>query len=354
MMRPVHWPSARHTAWGICMLSTAALLVLLQATGTSVQPGSLGLMAGLALILLGLHIVYTRLRPDPFIGPITGGLAVVIWAGCIAAVAALAALRCGAPLVDGMLARADAMLGVDTPTLVAWLARNAPISLLNVAYMSTVPLVFAAVVMLGWSGQETTMWQLCLAFAGSAVSCAFLSALTPAVGTFAHYGMAHDVLALLPSDAGRYYLPTLLEYRSGSLTTVDIHHFDGVVVFPSFHAAMTLMTAYALRDVRWLFRPACVWSGLTLISTIPMGGHYAVDILAGAAIWAAFAQPYRIARNGSSLHTFRARSRAVPASACDSYVASVIAMPDRSPGLDRPPWPDPATPITSVTHRTSR
>jgi hypothetical protein len=147
-MRSLLWPNARHADWGICALSTAAVLPLLQATGTSVQLGSLGIMAGLIPILLGLHIVNTRVRPDPFSGPITDGVAAVIWAGCIAAVAALAALRFGAPLVDGMLARADAMLGVDTPAVVAWLARHAPISLLNVAYMSTVPLVFAAVVIL--------------------------------------------------------------------------------------------------------------------------------------------------------------------------------------------------------------
>jgi len=246
------------------------------------------------------------------------------------------------------------MLGVDTPAVVAWLARHAPIGLLNVAYMSTVPLVFAAVIILGWSGREAMMWQLCLAFTGSAVCCAFLSAVTPAVGTFAHYGMPHDVLALLPSDAGRYYLPTFFEYRSRSLATVDLHHFDGVVVFPSFHTAMALMTAYALRHVRWLFVPACVWSGLTLVSTIPMGGHYAVDILAGAAVWAAFALPHSIIRDGQLMPAVRANSRTAPAVACNSHVSSGIGMPVSIPGLDLPPWPDPDRRVASATRQTSR
>ena len=318
-MRALAWPSARVAAWGICVLSTVATLALLGATGTSIEIGSIGVMAGLVLLFGGLHCIYTRWRPDPYIGAIAGGLTVMIWAGFVAAVAALAALRAHAPLVDGALARADAAIGLDTPALVGWLARNTPVWLLEVAYLSTVPLVFLTVVVLGGSGRAAMMWQLCLAFAGSAVSCAFLSAVTPAVGTFAHFGIPGDVLALLPADAGRFYLPTFYAYRSGTLSSVNIHHFDGVVSFPSFHAAMTLMTAYALRGMRWLFAAACVWAGLTLISTVPIGGHYAVDILAGAAVWAAFTLPQRVIGDGilkrsAGTTALRAPVRSGPAS----------------------------------------
>jgi membrane-associated phospholipid phosphatase len=353
-MRRFPWPDAARATWGICVLGTAAVLVLLAATGTYVQVASLVIMAGLILILLGLHVVYTRFRPDRFVGPITGGLAVVIWAGCIAAVAALTALRAGAPLVDPMLARADAMLGIDTPAVVAWLARYSPVWLLNVAYMSTAPLVFAAVVILGWSGREAMMWGLCLTFAGSAVSCALFSVLTPAAGAFAHYDIANDVLALLPSGAGLYHLPTFFAYWSGSLDTVDMHHFEGVVTFPSFHTAMALMTAYALRDMRWLFVPACVWSGLALISTIPIGGHYAVDLLAGAVVWAVFALPYGIVRDADVMRPAGARPRGRPNVACDRRASRGIVVTRGSPELDLPPWPDPGRHVAGVAHRTSR
>jgi membrane-associated phospholipid phosphatase len=133
------------------------------------------------------------------------------------------------------------------------------------------------------------MWELCFTFAGSAVVCAFLSALVPAIGAFAYYGVPPDVLARLPPGAGRFHLLIFEEYRSGALDTVDLRQLEGVVTFPSFHAAMALMTAHAVRDMRWLFRLLSVWSGVILISTIPIGGHYAVDLLAGAVVWAAFA-----------------------------------------------------------------
>jgi hypothetical protein len=251
-------------------------------------------MAGLVLILAALRVVYTRLRPDPLIGPITGGLAALTWAGFAACAAALGALRTGAPLIDDSLGRADAMLGLDTPALIGWLTRHPGIGLLEVAYVSTVPLVFAAVVFLGWTRREIMMWELCFAFAGSAAMCALVSAFVPAVGIFDHFGMAPDVLSLLPAGAGRFYLPIFYGYRSGALNVVDIHHLEGVVTFPSFHAAMALMIAWAFRDVRWLCGPICAWSGLTLLSTIPIGGHYAVDMFAGASIWSVFNLLYRV------------------------------------------------------------
>ena len=101
--------------------------------------------------------------------------------------------------------------------------------------------------------------------------------------------MSPGVLALLPAGAGRYYLPVFDAYRSGVLMTADIRHVDGVVSFPSFHAAMALMTAHALRGVPRLLGPALAWCGLVLASTIPIGGHYVADVLAGAVVWAGFA-----------------------------------------------------------------
>ena len=117
---------------------------------------------------------------------------------------------------------------------------------------------------------------------------------TPAVGIYVHYQIATDALARLPPDAGRYFLPVIRAYRSGEVAKIAIRHFGGVVEFPSFHAAMALMTADALRTIRWLFFPACLWSGITLLSTIPIGGHYVVDLVAGIAVWAAFTLPHRL------------------------------------------------------------
>jgi membrane-associated phospholipid phosphatase len=47
------------------------------------------------------------------------------------------------------------------------------------------------------------------------------------------------------------------------------------------------MTIFATRGIRWLFPASLVWNLLVIISTIPIGGHYVIDLLAGALVWLA-------------------------------------------------------------------
>ncbi|HET6605523.1 MAG TPA: phosphatase PAP2 family protein [Rhodopila sp.] len=253
---------------------------------------SIGIVVASVLAGSLLYGRYTLLRPDPYLSAIIGGLTILIWAGFVAGTTALAALRTGAPLIDADLARVDALLGVHTPSLIAWLTAHHMMTILAPAYRSTVPLLFVAVILLGVMRREAAIWELCLSFTASAAICTLVSSIIPAAGTFVHYTIPSDVIAALPQKAGSYYLQVFNSYRSGAADTIDIRHFEGVVQFPSFHTCMALMLAYSVRSIRWLFVPVCVWSGLTILATMPMGGHYFADVLAGACVWALCTLPY--------------------------------------------------------------
>jgi hypothetical protein len=277
-------------AWLVCLLSTLAAVVLFRATDTGVYAAPLTAMVCVILVLGSLHVLYTWIRPDPYIGPVAGGLAVVCWGGLVAGMSALAGLRAGAPLIDTTLAHVDAMLGIDVPAGIAWISSHFAVAvLLDIAYISTVPLVFVAVVGLGWSGHYGRMWELGFSFAGSAAVIVLVAAMMPAIGTFTHYRISADTIGGLPPGAGRYFVPIFDAFRSGAVDTVDIRQMSGVVEFPSFHAAMAIMLAYSVRGMRWVSWPAWIWCGVTLVSTIPIGGHYFVDLPGGALVWAAFA-----------------------------------------------------------------
>ena len=288
-------PNLRAAAYCTCLLASFIAVLLFWATDTSVAAVPLVAFASGVVILAGLHVIYTRWRPDPIVGPICGGLVVVIWAALVAAMAALAALRTGAPLIDASLAQADAIFGLYTPTLVKWVASYSMItSVLAVAYVSTVPMVFATVILLGLKRREVPMWELCFVFAATAPLCAFLSAVAPAIAAFTYYGIPSEIVMMLPTGAGRFFLPALEAYHSRTVSVVDVRHLEGVVTFPSFHAIMALMTAYALRDLGALSGLAWMWSSIILISTIPIGGHYAIDIIGGAVVWAAITLLIRV------------------------------------------------------------
>jgi membrane-associated phospholipid phosphatase len=192
----------------------------------------------------------------------------------------------GSPLVDANLAAFDASLLLDTRSIVVAIANATPVAgLLGLAYVSSFPILFASVVFLGWTRHMRSLWQLAFVFAFTAVGCATLSVFFPAVGAFAHFAYPAEVLNGLPSGAGVYHLPKFEYYRHAVAPIISMSSLQGVVTFPSFHCCLALMTAFAYVEHRWLLLISLLWNALVIVSTIPIGGHYMVDLPAGAAIW---------------------------------------------------------------------
>ncbi len=273
-------------AWLVCGASAVFAVYLLIAGGVGVDVQSLGVPLLLIGFLIAAYIVYGRRRPEPVIRNICGVLAVVMLSAATAGIISLAGLRMGAPLVDANLAAFDASLLFDTRSIVVAIANATTFAgLLGLAYVSSFPILFGAVVYLGWTRHIRPLWQLAFVFAFTAVGCATLSVFFPAVGAFAQFAYPADVLDGLPSGAGVYHLPKFEYYRHAVAPIISMSSVQGVVTFPSFHCCLALMTAFAYVEHRWLLLISLLWNALVIVSTIPIGGHYMVDLPAGAAIW---------------------------------------------------------------------
>lgn len=222
----------RRATWICCLLASVVTGVVLLITRTAVAVGPLLLVAGCVLGMLGLHVLYTRWRLIPTIGAMTAGLAALIWAGVSAGILALAALRVGAPFVDASLAHADALLHVNTSAVLAWVSRHVLLGkLLEIAYLSTVPAVFATVLFLATRCDTAPMWELCFAFAAGSFLSALALLVAPATAAFAYYDMGPQVTSALPSGAGRFFLPVLLGFQSGALDTINVFQLEGLERF---------------------------------------------------------------------------------------------------------------------------
>ena len=71
------------------------------------------------------------------------------------------------------------------------------------------------------------------------------------------------------------------EIRAGLWTTLDFNKVDGIVTFPSFHAALAVVFPFAVRRVRWALTIMVPLNALMLLSTPTVGGHYLADTVAG-------------------------------------------------------------------------
>jgi hypothetical protein len=273
-------------AWLICGGSAIFAVYLLIAGRVGVDVQSLGAPLLIVGFPIAAYIVYGRWRPEPIIHNICGVLAVITLSAATAGIISLAGLRMGAPLIDANLAAFDASLLLDTRSIVFAVANATTFAnLLGLAYVSSFPILFASVVFLGWKRYMRPLWQLAFVFAFTAVGCASLSVFFPAVGAFAHFAYPAEVLNGLPSGAGVYHLPKFEYYRHAVSPAISMSSLQGVVTFPSFHCCLALMTAFAYAEHRWLLLISLLWNALVIVSTIPIGGHYMVDLPIGAAIW---------------------------------------------------------------------
>lgn len=279
---------AERASWVACITATAMLAGMLWWTRSSIALSSALIAMSVVAALLLVYWIYARIRPDPRLAGLAGSAAVFFWSGTASNLMALAALRTGAPLIDHALAWSDAQLGLDTRAIVVLLSGNDAFGqVLSWLYHGTPAFVLATFMLLSALGRLKTLWEASFAFAASAAFCGFCLAFLPAVAAFEHYGVPDDVMASLPSHAGVFHLDTIHMFRSGAINTIELVHLQGVATFPSFHATMAAIIAFGLKLGIVTFFFGAVLAALILLATIVIGGHYAVDLPAGIALFAA-------------------------------------------------------------------
>jgi membrane-associated phospholipid phosphatase len=292
-------------AWLSLVIGAISACAVLWTTGLRVTLIPLLSFAGLIGLLFLAHHAYRTWRDEPKLALITGALALMIAAALLAGITANGGLRLRFPLLDGELAALDRAAGFDTPAIVLATAK-APLwsGLLGLAYSSIFPLSFLTAIWLGFRGQAGRLWELVLGFAAPIQIAAIICVFVPAIGNIAHSGLGYLAGNGLPEGAGVYFLHAFRTYRDGAGPVLDLWNLEGVVTFPSFHVVMAIVVAWAFRGnglISWI---VAIWCVLVGISTVPIGGHYVVDLPGGALLWGAVmavAKVPRTAREGRRL-----------------------------------------------------
>ena len=190
----------------------------------------------------------------------------------------------GYPLIDAYLGAFDKALGFDWLAHVAWVnATPWAIMLFNEVYTSILSAMMAVLGLLVVMRRFDRIRELLL-INGSLgllgiVFCTFL----PAIGAYAYYSPAVELVGNIPSAAGRYHLEHFNGVRSGDLLSFTYRETIGIITFPSFHTIVPVLLLWSLRRT-WAFWPALPVSVIMIASTISIGGHHLADIVAGIAL----------------------------------------------------------------------
>ena len=199
-----------------------------------------------------------------------------VWMGVTACAGMLSYLSARLPvaLLDARLAAADAVLGFHWPL---WAAAVTAIPtlprLLHAIYFSLIPqflLIFLiAAVCTDRRRLAELFWSVSIA---ATLTCS-LSGLIPALGAKPYFGVA-----------GADWVHDLTRLREPGQLVFKLQQMTGIVSLPSFHTELAVIFAWAARRTGLLGWAVAVLNAVMIVSTLTVGGHYLVDVVAGGRV----------------------------------------------------------------------
>ena len=279
--------------WYIIFLSAIFNATYIHFSNLSVTVDSTNtfIMCALALSLLfGLGIVYSTIRPNTIISTVAYALLFIFLTSFFCGLFSYLTASLALPLNDRLLATIDLAMGFDWLKFLMfvnsyhWLAEC-----LTFLYHTLGFQLLAVIIFLTIAGRHARLNELLGLFLICAIATVMLAAVFPSAGAYAYHKPDASLFAHRSAAAGMWHYNDLMSLREGTMKTIKVLSIEGIVTFPSFHTAVALIIAWALRDYRWLFAFTSVISSLVVVSTLTEGGHYLIDVVAGIFITVAIA-----------------------------------------------------------------
>jgi membrane-associated phospholipid phosphatase len=175
------------------------------------------------------------------------------------------------PLMDDVFAHVDAAMGFRWEAANAWFLQHPALHrILWIAYLSIgvqlITLFFIHSTREPREGSGELIWIYMVSLLIVTVISVFLPA------------------AAMSGMIGQRHIDVFLALRNGSLTVLDDSTITGLVAFPSFHAALGVLCIYSARTMKWPLAVFAPLNVLMIVATVPCGGHYLVDTIAGLAV----------------------------------------------------------------------
>ncbi|MBI3703103.1 MAG: phosphatase PAP2 family protein [Rhizobiales bacterium] len=269
--------------WATIAAVAAAVLAALLLSDFRLAWASFLAPAATATLFAAGQWFYRTRRPDPRLAAALGSTAQIVAFAAVGAPLSYLAASLNFPLTDHWFEAADRALGFDWFGLFDWLSGHATAGLLlRMVYISLMPQTLVVILALSLAGHLATLRIFVLAFVLAALLTIAMSAIWPAQGVWLQHGLTASDGLHLPVSATSW--PVFLGLRDSTFRLLMAGGAEGIITFPSLHAALALILAAAfwpLPVLRW------IGAGLNAIMmlSIPVdGSHYFTDILAGIGI----------------------------------------------------------------------
>jgi len=245
---------------------------------------------GIIALVLGLwgHVAMTARTPgDRHIAEVLFIVFLVLLFTNIGSAVQYAAVALRMPLADAWLARVDASLGFHVPSMARWIETHPPAALLmRVSYASLLVQFVTSIALLTLFRERERLWEFVFHFHVCVAVALVAFAVWPAACTNVYYGFA-------PTIDQDLVVSQIRAVRDGTLRTIRVEDVQGLISFPSVHAAGGLIVTWAFRGYVWIQIALVVINAAMILSTFVTGVHYVVDTIAAFPLFGLSLATYR-------------------------------------------------------------
>lgn len=271
------WQGAMHVAWGI--LAVVATVVVVGCTAGDFIYLDAATRVGTIVVMLSVTIA---LAERGWVRAALVGEGVALSSATAFTVPALTSMiaAMGVPYQDQALLAFDRALGFDWPAIIEWFGARPDLSVaLSHVYVSLL-----------W--QPALLLPILAVFNPERLRAVLVASTLALVVTVA-------IFTFMPAQTGYVYLgyqqqqfPGMLSNTAWGVADIiealragDRHlSIEGLITFPSFHAVAAALFCYAWSAVPILRWPFVVLNLVMIVSCVPIGSHYVVDVIGGVVL----------------------------------------------------------------------
>lgn len=251
----------------------------------TLSAGSLPPIAAAVLCLGALAHFYSKRRPRPAMKAMLTALQQMIVFTAFGSLLSYMLAARGGEYWDARLYAWDQALGLDWEAYIR-MVNDHPLvgTALRVSYQNLIPQTVLVIVGLGFANRLVDLRTVTVAaiLAGMVTIC--MSGFTPALDNFVYLGLNPADFSNLAPSAALVHVDHVEGLRAGTLRHVDLDQMEGIITFPSYHAALAVVYLWGFSKIPILRWPGVAMALLTILATPIDGGHYFVDVLAGILI----------------------------------------------------------------------
>jgi membrane-associated phospholipid phosphatase len=269
--------------WAIIAAVVATVLIATAISDFRIAWPSFAMPTATCAALVAGSWFYRVRRADPALASALGCTAQIIAFGAVGAPLSYLAASFDLPLRDGIFDGLDRALGFDWSALFDFVTAQPVLStVMRLAYVSFTIQASLAVLALAFFRQLLWLRVFVLSFILTALVTIAVAAVLPGVGAWELHGMPSGADVTIP--IAQSSLPVFHALRDGTLRQLVAIGAEGIITFPSLHAALGLILMAALWPIAGLRLIAIAVNAVMIAATPIDGMHYLVDVIAGLLI----------------------------------------------------------------------